>query len=64
MTVTVAREAMECDIFVGLPKIKAHNQMYMTLAVKNIFGIVKGVQQGNAAYAARLNAPPFCRDDL
>ncbi len=44
-TVTVAREALECDFFVGLPKIKAHNQMYVTMAVKNIFGIVKGINK-------------------
>lgn len=46
VNVTVAQEALECDLFVGLPKIKAHNQMYVTLAVKNIFGIVKGVNKG------------------
>lgn len=40
--VTVAAEAYECDLFVNLPKVKAHNQMYVTLAVKNIFGVVKG----------------------
>ncbi|MFH0781440.1 MAG: DUF362 domain-containing protein [Pseudomonadota bacterium] len=45
LKVTVAREALECDLFVGLPKVKAHNQMYMTLAVKNVFGIVKGVNK-------------------
>ena len=45
VSVTVAREALECDLFVGLPKIKAHNQMYVTMAVKNIFGIVKGVNK-------------------
>ena len=45
VTVTVAREALECDLFVGLPKIKAHNQMFMTMAVKNMFGIVKGVNK-------------------
>ena len=45
VSVTVAREALECDLFVGLPKVKAHNQMYVTLAVKNIFGIVKGVNK-------------------
>lgn len=44
-TVTVAGEALECDHFIGLPKVKAHNQMYVTLAVKNIFGIVKGVKK-------------------
>lgn len=45
LTITVARESLECDLFVGLPKVKAHNQMYMTLAVKNVFGIVKGVNK-------------------
>lgn len=45
LSITLAREALECDIIVGLPKVKAHNQMYMTLAVKNIFGIVKGVNK-------------------
>ncbi len=45
VSVTVAREALECDLFVGLPKIKAHNQMYVTMAVKNIFGTVKGVNK-------------------
>ncbi len=44
-TVTLAREALECDLFIGLPKIKAHNQMYVTLAVKNLFGIVKGINK-------------------
>jgi len=45
LSVTVAREALECDFFVGLPKIKAHKQMFVTMAVKNMFGIVKGVNK-------------------
>lgn len=45
VTVSVAREALECDLFVGMPKIKAHNQMFITMAVKNMFGIVKGVNK-------------------
>jgi uncharacterized protein (DUF362 family) len=45
VTVTIAREALECDLFVGLPKIKAHNQMFVTMAVKNMFGIIKGVNK-------------------
>ncbi|MGW8193043.1 MAG: DUF362 domain-containing protein [Desulforhopalus sp.] len=44
-TVTVAREPIECDLFVGLPKVKAHKQMFVTLSVKNIFGIVKGANK-------------------
>ncbi len=46
LKVTIAREALDCDLFVGLPKVKAHNQMYVTLATKNIFGIIKGVNKG------------------
>ena len=45
LSVTVAREALECDLFVGLPKIKAHKQMFVTMAVKNMFGIVKGLNK-------------------
>ncbi len=45
VNVNIAREALECDLFVGLPKIKAHNQMYVTMALKNIFGVVKGVNK-------------------
>lgn len=44
----VAREALECDLFVNLPKVKAHSQMYVTLAVKNLFGIVVGMRKAMA----------------
>ena len=46
ISVNVARPALECDYFVNLAKVKAHKQMYVTLAVKNIFGIIKGVNKG------------------
>ncbi len=41
----VAAEALECDLFVNVPKLKAHNQMYVTMGVKNIFGIVCGMRK-------------------
>lgn len=41
----IAREALACDLLVGLPKVKAHNQMLVTLAGKNLFGVVKGVRK-------------------
>lgn len=37
--------AYECDQLVNIPKIKAHNQMYVTLAMKNLFGLVKGYKK-------------------
>ena len=43
--VNVAREALECDLFINLSKVKAHSQMFVTLATKNIFGIVKGINK-------------------
>ena len=46
--ISVAREALECDLFVNLPKVKAHSQMFVTLAVKNLFGIVVGMRKGLA----------------
>lgn len=45
VTVAVAAEALDCDLLVGLPKVKAHNQMYVSLAVKNLFGVVVGVHK-------------------
>ncbi len=45
LQIAVARESLECDLLVNLPKIKAHNQMYVTLSVKNIFGIVLGMRK-------------------
>jgi uncharacterized protein (DUF362 family) len=45
ISIGVAVEALDCDLLVNLPRIKAHDQMYVTMAVKNIFGIVKGVRK-------------------
>ncbi len=45
LTVGIAAESLDCDLLVNLPKIKAHNQMYVTLSVKNIFGIVLGMRK-------------------
>jgi uncharacterized protein (DUF362 family) len=45
VTLPIAAEALECDMLVGLPRIKAHQQMYMTLALKNLFGVVKGTHK-------------------
>ena len=43
--VGVAEEAIDCDLLVNLPRIKAHNQMFVTIAVKNLFGIVCGMRK-------------------
>ena len=43
--VNVASAAFECDMLINLPRVKAHSQFYMTLAVKNYFGTVVGFQK-------------------
>lgn len=45
VSVDIAAEAMECDFLVNLPRLKAHNQMYLTGAVKNFFGTVVGMRK-------------------
>jgi Uncharacterized conserved protein len=41
----LATAALECDLLVNLPKVKAHSQMRVTLAVKNVFGCLAGFQK-------------------
>lgn len=41
----IAAEPLSYDYFINAPKIKAHSQMYVTLAVKNLFGIVLGMRK-------------------
>ena len=38
----LATAALNCDLLVNLPRVKAHAQMRVTLAVKNCFGCLSG----------------------
>lgn len=40
--VTIAREVLEADVVINLPKLKTHQQVGMTCCVKNLFGCVVG----------------------
>lgn len=40
--IEVAAAPLETDVVINLPKLKTHAQMYLTLAVKNLFGCVAG----------------------
>jgi len=44
----VSRTALEADSILNIPKLKAHGQMCVTAAVKNLFGCVVGVRKGLA----------------
>jgi uncharacterized protein (DUF362 family)/Pyruvate/2-oxoacid:ferredoxin oxidoreductase delta subunit len=41
----VAREALEADVIINLPKLKTHQMMGYTGAVKNLFGLVVGIRK-------------------
>lgn len=41
-TAAMAAAALDCDLLVNLPKVKAHSQMRVTLSVKNLFGCLAG----------------------
>lgn len=43
--IEIAREALDNDYLLNLPRLKAHNQMYVTGSVKNLFGCVVGVRK-------------------
>ncbi|MCC8194117.1 MAG: DUF362 domain-containing protein [Deltaproteobacteria bacterium] len=44
----LSRHALEADYIVNLPKLKAHAQMRVTGAVKNLFGCISGVRKAFA----------------
>lgn len=41
----VSREALEADVIINLPKLKTHQMMGYTGAVKNLFGLVVGMRK-------------------
>lgn len=43
--VGLASAALEADLVINLPRVKAHSQTLVTLAVKNYFGCVKGFRK-------------------
>lgn len=42
LTVPIADQALNCDLVLNLPRVKAHNQLLVSLALKNYFGVVSG----------------------
>lgn len=68
-SVGLSRDALEADAILNLPKLKAHCQMRITGAVKNLFGCVPGTRKAvlhtlhgdmqGAPGAAGFQAPRF-----
>lgn len=47
-SIGLSRHALEADYIVNVPKLKAHVQMRVTGAVKNLFGCISGVRKAFA----------------
>lgn len=60
-TLELAREALGADLIINLPKMKTHGQMLMSLAVKNMFGIVPGARKLQWHYRAGRDRRFFAR---
>jgi len=43
--VRLADPVFDCDVLINLPKVKAHSQLLVTLAIKNFFGAVVGMHK-------------------
>ncbi len=43
--IPIAREVIEADMVINLAKLKTHAQMFLTLAVKNMFGCIVGLRK-------------------
>ena len=41
----IARDALDADVVINLPKLKTHTQMLLTLGVKNLFGCIVGLRK-------------------
>lgn len=57
----LARELLEADVVVNLPKFKTHGQMLLSLAVKNLFGAVPGARKLQWHYRAGRDKALFAR---
>ncbi|NLZ07380.1 MAG: DUF362 domain-containing protein [Phycisphaerae bacterium] len=53
--------ALEADAIINLPKLKAHGQLLVTLAVKNMFGCVSGKRKAMCHYLYGGDPTRFCR---
>jgi len=59
--IELAREALESDLVINLPKLKTHSQMGLTLAVKNLFGTVVGWRKPEWHLKAGVDRAMFAR---
>ncbi len=60
----IGQEALECDAIISVPKLKAHRQMRLSLAVKNLFGCICGMRKALAHFKQGRSVDIFCQSIL
>jgi uncharacterized protein (DUF362 family) len=59
--VGISSVALDADVIINLPKLKTHQQLVATFAVKNMFGCVSGKRKAIWHFRKGKNANDFCR---
>jgi len=59
--IMLAREAVEAEVVINLPKFKTHAQMLLTLGVKNLFGCCVGYRKVEWHLRAGIDRDLFAR---
>ncbi|MHC4186602.1 MAG: DUF362 domain-containing protein [Planctomycetota bacterium] len=57
--VSFSRIALEADVIINLPKLKAHQQLVATIAVKNMYGAVSGKEKAYWHFGKGSNREKF-----
>ncbi len=60
-TLSIARDALNADTLINLPKLKTHAQMVLTLGVKNLFGCVVGLSKPEWHFRTGVDKDMFAR---
>jgi len=58
--VGISRAALEADVIINLPKLKTHQQLVTTFAVKNMFGCVPGKKKALWHFLRGGRSDDFC----
>ena len=59
--VGISRVALEADKIINMPKLKSHQQLVATFAVKNVFGCVCGKEKAWWHFARGKEPEKFCK---
>ncbi len=57
--IEIAKDALQADLLINVPKFKTHAQMRMTLGVKNLFGCIVGLRKPEWHFRTGVNRELF-----